>query len=944
MKVGFYLLLSAMPMMTVAQAARKANAITPVKGSVKPLALNSEVRMGRLANGFTYYIQKNVKPEKRVTFYLANKVGSILETDEQQGLAHFLEHMNFNGTTNFPKNELISYLQGAGVRFGADLNAYTSFDETVYMLPIATDKPEILANGLKIMRDWAHGALLDSEDIDKERGVILEEKRMGKGASERMREKTFPVMLNGSRYASRLPIGNDAVLTSFKPETIRRFYDDWYRPNLQALIVVGDIEVAAMEASIKKMFADLKNPANPKPRPAYQVPLLGKPQFLVVTDREFPQTVAQVTFKLPGKVIKTGADYREKITEGLINMMFLERLGDLMQVADPAFLGGGASKGSFISNLDAFSAQVSAKPGQLERGFKALWTELEKARKFGFSEAELQRAKTSYLTRIELSWKEKDKTPSNIYVNEYLQHFLKGEAAPGIDVEYQLVKEFLPGISRAELNALIKRYLAAKDRDVIVMGPEKDKASLPDEATVNAWIKSVEQSNITANEKETNATSLMASKPQAGKVVSEKRIQGLGVTELTLSNGIKVVLKPTDFNNNQILFTAFSPGGTSLVSDADYHSAANAQAIVASSGLAGLNATQLPKVLNGKVVSVSPYISERSEGLSGSTRWADLETALQLSHLYFTKPRMDTTTFKGIVARAKASLANRDSDPGNVFSDTISVVLGNYHRRRTPPSIAQVEQINLETVYRVYKDRFADASDFTFIFVGNFEEENIKPLLAQYLGSLPTLQRKEAPKDLGIHIPEGKINKVVYKGTENKASVYMVLSGAYQYSPENNVKLEALKEVINFRLLERLRESEGGVYTPGIRVAYSKYPQARYSFNINFDCAPENREKLIAAAIEEIELLKKNGPSAADLQKFVAEERSANETALKTNNFWLGYLNKQYQYEVDMTEVLHYQGLLKSLTPEAIKAAAVQYLTGKNLITFSLLPESEAKK
>jgi len=575
----------------------------------------------------------------------------------------------------------------------------------------------------------------------------------------------------------------------------------------------------------------------------------------------------------------------------------------------------------------------------LERGFKAVWTALLSVEKFGFTSGEIERAKNTYVKQMELHWMEKDKTSSASFVNEYLRVFLKGEASPGIEKEYQLTQQYVPTIQLQEINELFSSYLNERDRDIIIMAPEKDKINLPNEQKVNEWIGSVESSRITAYADDALKADLMAIKPSPGKVISEKILDKDGITELILSNGVRVILKPTNFNNNQISFTSFSPGGTSLVSNADYQSAVNATSILASSGLGPFTSTQLPKVLNGKAAGVMPFISERAEGISGSAAPADLETALQMTHLYFTAPRKDTVIFKSFISRAKSALANRENDPTSVFNDTISAVLNNYDTRRTGPNVSKLGQIDLNKAYEIYKERFADASDFTFVFVGNFEVEKIKPLLEQYLGSLPALGRKEEAKDLNVHIPEGRFSKTIYKGSENKSTVLMVLSGKYEYNVSNNLELDALKEVITFRMLERLRETEGGVYTPSVRVNYSKYPQSRYVFLISFGCAPANREKLIAAAQNELVKIRVNGPSASDLQKFIAEDMNGTESAMKTNNFWLGYLNNQYQNNESLNVIYEHLDQLVKLTTEKLKAAAIKYLNDKNVITFSLLPE-----
>ena len=925
---------------TMAPNQSRTNKVSEIKSDAI-IPLDQNVKTGKLPNGFTYYIRKNVEPKNRVTLYLANKVGSILENDDQQGLAHFIEHMGFNGTKNFPKNELVSYLQKSGVRFGADLNAYTSFDQTVYQLPIPSDDPEIVSNGFKIMRDWAQNITFDVTEIDKERAVVLEEKRLGKGAQQRMQDKYLPMVFNNSRYSNRLPIGTEDVLKNAKPETITQFYKDWYRPDLQALIVVGDINVDSVEQVIKAQFSDLKNPSSPRPRTEYTIPLINKNQFISVTDNEFPVTVAQILIKHPETKLITTKDYRNSIVRSLFNQMLQSRYTELTKQADPPFLQGGAYISGFLAGLDSYSAYVVAKPGEIERGFKTILTETERVDKYGFTQTELDRAKEEYLTNMESALKEKDKTESENFVNEYLRNFLEQEASPGIEYEYNLSKSMSGEISLAEVNSLAKKYITDLNRDIIIQGPEKDKEILPSESTVNQWIANVKQENITAYVDQVLNQPLIFTKPTPGKIVSEKTIQELGTTELTLSNGVRVILKPTDFKNDEINFSAFSPGGSSLYPDNDYQSAANAATIVKGGGLGDFNSLQLPKFLTGKKAFVSPYISERSEGISGYATPKDLETALQLTYLYFTQPRKDAEIFKGFIAQQKGSLANRGEDPNSVFSDSVAAVLGNYNVRRTGPSIQKVEQINLERAFEIYKERFADASDFTFTFVGNFDPKEIKPLLEQYIGSLPSTNRKENARDLGINTPAGILKKSVYKGREPKANVRLVFSGDYDYSQENNNQLEALASVLNIKLIERLREDEGGVYGVGARASYSKFPKHRYSFNIAFGCGPENVEKLVASVMDEINKIKQTGAQPIDVEKFLAEERRTTETQLKENGFWLSYLSEQFQNNEDPKQVLTYLESLKKVSPASLKTTANKYLGGKNLIRMVLLPENK---
>ncbi|MBN9381255.1 MAG: insulinase family protein [Chitinophagaceae bacterium] len=905
----------------------------------RPLPLDPAVRTGRLANGFTYFIRRNTEPKSRVVLYLVNKAGSILESDDQRGLAHFMEHMSFNGTTHFPKNELVDYLQKSGVRFGADLNAYTSFDETVYQLPLPSDDRDLLQHGFQIMRDWAQEATLDPTEIDKERGVVLEEKRLGKGAQERMQQKYWPLLLNHSRYSVRMPIGTDSVLNNFKPATIRKFYHDWYRPNLQALIVVGDINVDSVEQLVKKKFADLKNPVGERPRTKYEIGLTGKNQFIAVTDVEMPQTVAEVLIKQKGTGLSTASDYRKAMVRQLFNQMLQQRYIELGQQANSPFVQAGAGIQDFMGGLSLFDVNVAAKPGLLESAFKASWREAIRAGRYGFAQSELDRAAQSYMSSMESALKEKDKTNSQSYVGEYQRYFLKGEAAPGIDKEYALVKQYLPGITLAEVNALGKEYIKTTDRDILILAPEKEKAGLPDEATVNGWLKAVEEEKMTAYQDDMKGEQLLPVKPAPGKVVDVKQNKALGITEMTLSNGVRVIVKPTDFKNNEIYFTGFAPGGSSLYDDADFQSAANAAGIISNGGAGDFNLVQLGKYLAGKQLSVQPYIGDRMQGVNGGAVNKDLETVLQLTYLYFTAPRKDTSIFHNIISRSKASLANRASDPNSVFSDTVSAVLGNYNVRSGGPTLAKLEQIDLDKAFAIYKERFSDASGFTFIFVGSIDTSVLRPMLEQYLGALPATHLNVQPKDRGIHIPAGMISKNVYKGKEPKATVRLVLSGDYTFSNENNDLLQAISEVLEIRLLERLREEEGGVYSPNASVNFTKYPTSRYALTIAFGCAPQNVDKLVASALDELDKLRKSGPLPVNLEKYKAETLRSFETQNKTNGFWLNYLASQYQNNEDAGQVLHQKEDLDKITVQAVQQAASLYFKGNNLIRLVLLPE-----
>ncbi len=907
-----------------------------------PLPFDQDVVVGELKNGFRYYIRKNNEPEKRVTMYLGMKVGSILETEEEVGLAHFMEHMNFNGLKHFPKNELINYLQKAGVRFGSDLNAYTGFDQTVYQLPIPSDDPELLKNGLQVMRDWAQDALLTTEEIDKERGVILEEMRGGRGARQRMQDKFLPVLLNQSLYAKRLPIGTEENITNFHPDVIRKFHEKWYRPDLQSLIIVGDIDPQEMEKEVVRLFSDMNVPANPVKREEFKVNLTNKNQYLVVTDPEMPSTVGQIIIKYPEENIKTVKDYRHSQLKSVFTQIINGRLSELAQTPEAPFLQSSVGFSSLFGGLDNLTAYFAAKPGQVEEGFKALFRELDRIQKFGVTQTEFDRAIATLQKRNETSYIERDKRKSDSYVQTYLNNFLEEAPVLGNEDRYRLVKQLLPTLTLSEVNAIIRRYYVDNNRDIIILGPEKDKDTLPTEAKVNAWLQEVDNEQLSAYEDKVSELPLLAGQPQKGSIKSSKEINGIDTKELMLSNGVKVLLKPTTFKNDQVLISASSPGGTSLYPDADYMSASNAASLVNSSGLGQLNAVEIRKYLTGKQVNISPYISERSEGLSGSSDKDGLKTAFEMIYGYFTEPRLDEDIFKNTISRVVSSMENRDNDPQFVFGDQVARSLYKDNIRRVPATVDAVKSIDRDRALEIYKERFADASDFTFTIVGSFTEEEIKPYLEEYLAALPTLNRKDQAKDLGIVEPAKGFEKVVHKGKEAKVTVQLRYYGDYDYSEAENLKFDALESVLSLKLLERLREEESGVYGVGARGSSSKFPKGRYSFMIGFGTSPEKYQSLIQSALEEVEKIKKNGPEQLDLDKFVIEQKRQLEVQIRENGFWMGQIAGAYQNDEDPTYILRYVDELGKLTVDSVKEVANKYLKSDRLFKFILLPE-EAK-
>lgn len=903
------------------------------------LPFDDGVLHGKLANGFEYYIRRNVEPKDRVVMYLATKVGSILETDEEQGLAHFMEHMNFNGTKNFPKNELVSYLQSVGVRFGSDLNAFTGFDQTVYQLPIPSDDPELVKTGLQVLRDWAQDALLEEEEIDKERGVVIEELVGSKGAQQRMRDQYFPTLLNHSLYADRLPIGKREIIEKFDYQTLRDFHQKWYRPDLQALIVVGDINVANIENQIKEMFGDLSTPENKPERKEYDIPLLGRNQFIAVTDPEMTATVVQIYTKHPEKEVKTVGDFKYSLTRSLFNQLASARFSELTRQSNPPFIQGGASIGGFLNGLDVLTLFVLAKPGEIEGGVTAVVTEIERIKQHGFSEAELARGVSSFEARLETRYNERDKRTSESYVNSYMSHFLEEEASLSDEDSYLISKQLLSKITLEEVNALAESYYTGENRDVIIQAPEKDKESLPTEEDVNSWFAAIAATEIAPYEDDTASEPILAQAPVAGTIVSRAENEALGTVELMLSNGVKVVLKPTDFKNDEISIRGVSTGGTSQYGDEDYLSASFATSLINSSGLGAYNATQFNKFKTGKNLAVTPFIGEQTQGFSARSGKKDLNTAFELIYLYYTAPRTDQEAFEGLIARNKAALANRVNDPNAAFSDTINQTLYGDNIRRNSLTVEKLGLIDPVRAFEIYQDRFADASGLVVTIVGSFTEEEISPLLTQYLASLPALDRNEQMVDLGLYPAEVGTSKKVYKDKEQKANVRLVYYGEYAYSQEENLLLDALESVLSIKLIERLREDESGVYGVSARSSYSKFPRERYTFGVYFGTSPDKVEPLRASALNEIEKVKSVGPLQEDIDKFVIEQKRQLEVRLKENGFWLGHLSGSYEENEDPSYILAYLDDLGKVTVEKVKEVANKYLKDERRYEFMLLPE-----
>lgn len=908
------------------------------------MPVDPQITMGKFPNGLRYYILPNNRPEKRAELRLVVKAGSVLEDDDQLGLAHFVEHMAFNGTKNFPKHELVAFIESLGMRFGAHVNAYTSFDETVYMLQVPTDKPGAMERAFQVLEDWAHNVTFDPAEIEKERGVVLEEWRSSRGASMRTTEKLFPILFKGSRYANRMPIGTPEIIQKSKPERLVQFYKDWYRPDLMAVVAVGDFDRAAVEKLIKSHFASLPSSTNPRPRTNFDVPDRVEPAFVINTDKEIPNTSIELSTLLPTREEGTIGVYRQGTVDRIFSGMLNARFAELAQKPDAPFLGGFTGRGHFLArSKDIAFLSALVKEDGVERGLRALLAEAERVARFGFTETELARQKLNILRYYERAVVEKANTQSAAKAAEYIRNFLQNETLPSIDDELALHKRFVPEITLAEINKIAREWFPAttQNRLVIVTAPQKPGVVIPDEAKLAAIIKEPPPTDLKAYVDAVGATALLETPPAPGKIVNVTKQEKPGLTIWELNNGVKVVLKPTTFKADEILFNATSPGGTSLVSDADYITASSATQVITAGGIAKFSAIDLGKMLTGKAASAVPYIGELEEGLSGSSSRADLETMFQLIYLRFTQPRADANAFAVQTSQMKTLLANQSVIPEFAFYSTLRNTLYQNHPRRQIATAATIDQWNLDKSLAFYKDRFADASDFTFYFVGSFDEAMIKPLVERYLGALPSLKRKETWKDVGVKTPTGVVEKRVEKGIEPKSMSAISFTGPFLYDQENRVAIIAMSEILQMRLLELIREELGGTYNVNVTADYDKYPRPVYSINIQFGSSPDRTDDLLKRMFEEIEKFKVEGPTPKQL----ADEKEALirefETDSKQNHFLLSQIVYRFNHGEDPAGIWLLPEFYQKLDAAAIKEAAKKYLNKDSYVKVSLFPEKK---
>ena len=898
------------------------------------------VRVGKLENGLTYYIRHNELPENQADFYIAQKVGSILEEDNQRGLAHFLEHMCFNGTTNYPGNLLREYLESIGVKFGANLNAYTSIDETVYNISnVPVTRETVVDSCLLILHDWANDLTLDHEEIDKERKVIHEEWRTRTGAMMRMYEKVFPIMYKDSKYAYRLPIGTMEVVDNFPYQALKDYYEKWYRPDQQGIIVVGDIDVDKVEEKIKKLFSPIEMPANAAERVYYPVPDNDEPLIALAKDKEQQVPVIYVFHKhdaVPNEEKNNISYLAMNYMISMIGNMLNARLDEMTQKPQPPFIQAMAEDGNYLlaKTKGAFIGLAVAKEDGILTSTEALMTEIERVRQFGFTASEYARAKADYLRALESAYNEKDKMRNSQYVREYVRHFIDNEPIPGIENEYAIMNQLVPNIPVEAINQLVKQIIGEKNIVVSVFCPDKEGMKYPTDAELKAVIDKVKAAKLEAYVDKVSNEPLMKELPAGGKVVKSEA-GPFDSKILTLSNGVKVVLKKTDFKADEIIMQAFSTGGNSMFDDKDVIQFKLMNQVVGLGGLGNFSAVDLDKVLAGKMASASAYVNSLTEGISGGCSPKDMETMLQLTYLRFTAPRMDQDAFASFISRNKAALANAEADPNTAFSDSISVALYNRHPRAISVKAETLDKIDYNRVMELYKDRFADASDFTFVMVGNIDEATATPLIEKYLGGLPSINRKEKFRDVNLDIRKGQYeNNFTRKMETAKSSVLMVASGKCEYTQKSLVTMSILGQLLNILYTQTVREEAGGTYGVSCSGSISKYPEAEGVFQIYFDTDPQRRPQMVELINKGINDFIAQGPKPEDLSKVKEFMLKTYQQNQKENSYWMGILNSKLWEGVDMNS--GYENTVNSITVNDLKKFAKKFFGQKNMIEVSM--------
>jgi zinc protease len=911
-------------------------AISSFAQQVMPCPKDPNVRIGKLDNGLTYYIRHNEKPSGRADFYIAQKVGSVLEEESQRGLAHFLEHMAFNGTTNLPGMTLREYLQSRGIKFGENLNAGTGIDQTVYMITnVPTDIPGLVDTCLLILHDWSSFIALEEAEIDNERGVILEELRTREDANERIMKEILPIMYPNSPYANRLPGGLPEVVANFEYQTLRDYYHKWYRPDLQGLIIVGDINVDAIEARIKEMCADIPTPVNPAPRPQFMIADNEEPIVAIASDPEATNYRVNLYYKQEATPDSLKNDINYWIGQymlAIVSEMEINRLQELVQKPNPPFVYGYSYYSSYYISPteDAWTSMAMAKDAAgIDEALTALVTENKRMQQYGFTASEYERAKADFMKRIESQYNERNNTENGSYVDECLNNFLSNEPMMGIETEYALYQQIIPSLPLEVINMMAQQLIPENNLVITVTAPKKEGEVLPTKENILNFYNAANAIEVEPYKEEVFDGPIVPNMPKPGKIKKEADMPEFDAKVLTLSNGMKVYYKKTTFKEDEIRFTANSWGGLSVLPQDDYITLANLDDLITLGGVGNFSATDLPKVLAGKKVRVTPYIGNYGEGMNGNCSPKDLETMMQLIYLYFTAPRADEEAFQSYAQRAKAALENQELNPMTTFSDSLIMVLYGNHPLRMRTKAADIDKINYAKAMEMYKKSFADPKNFTFYFVGNIDEAAFKPLVEQYLASLKKGKGKNNWKDIGLGISEKDIICHYEKEMQNpKVTIYMTINGLMEHNYHNVIYMDVLSDVMDIYYTRTIREEEGGTYGVGVYGTVTEKPKNAFMFLIAFDTNRDMYEKLMGKVRDGLNDVATNGPAQEDLTKVVENLYKKRVEQKEENSFWISAMSDFVEDNINIDA--EFDAIVKSITPQTIADFAKEVLKGYN--------------
>ena len=915
-----------------------------------PLALDPLVVRGTLSNGLTYYIRHNEEPQGRAQISLAVKAGSVLETEDQRGLAHFVEHMAFNGTERFAKHEIIEYLESIGSAFGPDLNARTGFDDTLYFLEIPTDDPQITERAFQILSDWAFSIAFDPEEVELERGVVLEEWRLSQGFNSRLQQDLLNLLFGDSLYASRAPIGITEVIENAPVEALRAYYERWYRPELMAVVAVGDFDVEEIEARITQHFApppegeaeqERAAASQTADRPQIEVPSHEIPRIEVFTDPESPATQFILIRKLAPETGQDVAAFRRQVVEQLAFRMFNARLSERGQSAEPPYITASAGRSPYVYTLDITTFSAWVETDGVEAGLAAMLEEIQRVHRHGFTEGELEREKSNLLRSVESRYKQRDQTLSTNLAGEYTDHFFSGKPVPGIEAEWELYQDLLPQIALDEFADVAQSWAQTEDLALLVVRPEETDVAGDDDVLGTALLTQLQTAHALTVEPyadDLGEVPLLANLPRPGTITAEEQIESIDAVKWTLSNGITVIAKQTDFRDDEVLFRAFSPGGHSLVTDEEHQSALYAAQLIVGSGVGPHDKVTLDKLLAGKRVEVTPYIGELFEGFSGNASPEDLETLFQLITLYATEPRLDPDFFARYKTRLLSVAEFRAADPDSVFFDYINTALSQGHHRGRPLSVEALEELDMETAEAVYSDRFADLGDSTFVFVGAFEWDTLRSLTENYLAALPSAGRVEKWRDIGLDPPAGVVDEVVRSGLEQRSRTILLYAGDLEWSRREALTIDVAGEILNIRLRERVREALGGTYSINVNTGGTQtLPDAEYQIYVLFGSDPDRVAELRDEVFDQINWLQMGGEQKY-LDTVKEQLRTARQEDLRENAFWLDEIRAAAQRGEPFAEIIGFEDRLEALTLEDVVAAAELYLTPESYLRVVLFP------